>query len=232
MKQVSSWSAMARGLMAFAIVTFFAVGLAFGQAGQVMRFQIPNQFSLGSKVLPAGTYMFSAKGTWLVLASATGEKFDSSVIAQLSGPAELFRNGSLIFDKTDGGLILSEVWMPGTNGLLLHVIPKGHDRLVLWGSSLSPTLAVSGKEAFNLTCANCHGGNGEGDEGANKYFGTAIPKLNSAEVQAKSDAELRALINQGDQKMPPVEIDEAGYRHRLPPQDVDAVIAYLRTLKR
>jgi hypothetical protein len=31
--------------------------------------------------------------------------------------------------------------------------------------------------------------------------------------------------------MPPVEIDESGFRHRLPPQDVDAVIAYVRTLK-
>ncbi len=122
--------------------------------------------------------------------------------------------------------------MPGANGLLLHVIPKNNDRVVLWGSSLSPTRAVSGKEAFNLTCAKCHGEGGKGDAGADKFFKTSIPRLNSEGVQAKSDAELRALINQGDQTMPPVEIDEAGYRHRLPAQDVDAVIAYLRSLKR
>lgn len=83
-----------------------------------------------------------------------------------------------------------------------------------------------------MTCANCHGQDGKGNEGARKFFSSAIPALDSPEVQAKSDAELKALINQGDQKMPPVEIDEAGYRHRLPPQDVEAVIAYLRTLRK
>jgi mono/diheme cytochrome c family protein len=218
--------------MAFTIVTFFAVALAFGQTKELMQFQIPNEFSFGSKVLPAGMYTFATEGSWLVVKSATGDQLSLGVIAQLSGPSELFRDGSLVFDKTDGGLILSEVWMPGANGLLLHVIPKDHNREVLWGSSLSPTRAVSGKEAFNLTCAKCHGEGGKGDVGADKFFKTSIPRLNSEGVQAKSDAELRALINQGDQTMPPVEIDEAGYRHRLPPQDVDAVIAYLRSLKR
>jgi hypothetical protein len=42
---------------------------------------------------------------------------------------------------------------------------------------------------------------------------------------------LREQISQGSRLMPPVEIDESGFRHRLPPQDVDAVIAYVRTLK-
>jgi hypothetical protein len=50
-------------------------------------------------------------------------------------------------------------------------------------------------------------------------------------VQSKSDAELKEIINKGGSAMPPVEIDESGFRHRLPPQDVDAVIAFVRTLK-
>jgi hypothetical protein len=51
-------------------------------------------------------------------------------------------------------------------------------------------------------------------------------------VQGKSDAELKELITKGSGAMPPVEIDESGFRHRLPAQDVDAVIAYVRTLKK
>lgn len=232
MKQMKGWGAMARGLMAVAIVMVFAGGLAFGQAKSLMQFQISHQFCLGSKVLPAGLYTFSVNGSWLMVKSPSGKQLTSMIISQLSGPSELFRDGSLVFDKTNSPSILSEVWIPGTGGLLLHVIPKNHERDFILGSSLSPTRTVSGKEAFNLTCAKCHGEAGKGDAGANKFFKTEIPKLNSEEVQAKSDAELRALIIQGDEKMPPVEIDEVGYRHRLPPQDVDAVIAYLRTLKK
>jgi hypothetical protein len=71
-----------------------------------------------------------------------------------------------------------------------------------------------------------------GDERADKFFNLPIPRLSSAPVQAKSDAELRELITKGSSQVPPVEIDEAGFRHHLPPQDVDAVISYVRTLKR
>ena len=223
--------AMARRFMAFILVTFFAVGLAFGQTGQVMRFEIPYEFTVGSKALPAGTYTFSVEKFGLRVQSAASGSFIPPIITRLSGPAEFLRDGSLVFDRTDGGRILSEVWMPGTEGLLLHKSPKNHSRDVLVVSDLNQTGTVSGRVAYNLTCGRCHGPDGKGDERADKFFNILIPRLSSAKVQAKSDAELRELINQGSRTMPPVEIDESGFRHRLPPQDVDAVIAYVRTLK-
>jgi mono/diheme cytochrome c family protein len=216
--------------VAFLLFTCVTVGPAFGQA-QSMRSEIPYQFTFGSKVLPAGTYTFKVNGMGLTALSASNGQFTQNIITWISGPAQFLRDGSLVFDKTDAGPVLSEVWMPGTNGLLLHSIPKGHSRDVLLVSGLSQSGAVSGKTAFSMTCGRCHGQDGNGDERANKFFNTAIPKLTSPQVQAKSDAELRALITQGSQTMPPVEIDESGFRHRLPPQDVDAVIAYVRTLK-
>jgi hypothetical protein len=233
MQQVKGRSAMARSLMALILVTFVAVGVAFGQTGS-LRFEIPYQFSLGSKVLPPGTYTFSVNSFGLDVQSETGTRFSSHIITWISGPGELLRDGSLVFDKANGGRVLSEVWMPGANGLLLHSIPKNHERDVLMGSSLglNPTRAVSGKEAFDLTCAKCHGADGNGNKDASKFFNTTIPSLTSPEVQNKTDDELRRQISLGSSKMPPVEIDESGFRHRLPPQDVDAVIAYVRTLKR
>jgi len=62
-------------------------------------------------------------------------------------------------------------------------------------------------------------------------MGVTIPHLNSAQIKSKSDAELKAIISSGTSDMPPVEIEESGFMHRLPAQDVDAVIAYVRTLK-
>jgi mono/diheme cytochrome c family protein len=122
--------------------------------------------------------------------------------------------------------------MPGTDGILLHSIPKDHIRDVLLITGLDQTRKVSGKAAYNMTCGRCHGPDGKGDQRADKFFNITIPRLSSAEVQSKSDAELREIITKGSRVMPPVEIDESGFRHRLPLQDVDAVIAYVRTLKR
>jgi len=85
---------------------------------------------------------------------------------------------------------------------------------------------------IRLRCGKCHGQDANGNEQADKYFNTTIPRLSSAEVQGKSDAELKEIITKGTREMPPVEIDESGFRHRLPPESVDAVIVYVRTLKK
>ena len=54
-------------------------------------------------------------------------------------------------------------------------------------SALDQTGTVSGKAAYNLTCGRCHGTDGKGDERADKFFKTTIPRLNSADVQGKSN---------------------------------------------
>jgi cytochrome c553 len=232
MQQMKTRGAMASRLMAFILVTFFAVSPAFGQTGQAMRAEIPYEFTFASKVLPMGTYTFSVDSFGLGMQSATGGVFHARIITRLSGPSEFLRDGSLVFDKTGGGHILSEVWMPGTDGVILHSTPKNHSRDVILFTSLNQNSNVSGRAAYNLTCSSCHGPTGNGDERADKFFNIKIPRLSSAEVQGKSDAAFREIIIKGTSVMPPVEIDESGFRHGLPPQDADAVIAYVRTLKR
>jgi mono/diheme cytochrome c family protein len=127
--------------------------------------------------------------------------------------------------------LLSEVWLPGGSAALIYSVPKGHTRAFLALSDLPLTGQVSGKTAYNRTCVRCHGEEGKGDPNADRYMGVTIPRLNSAQVQSKSDAELKAIISSGTKNMPPVEIEQSGFLHRLPSQDVDAVIAYVRTLK-
>ncbi len=232
MRRMKGKFATARRLMAFILFTVFASGLAYGQM-HAISFNVPYEFIVGSKVLPAGTYTFSTSRdlSSLKVESATAGSAVENVITRISGPNDLYQGGYLIFDKAAKGLILSEVWISGTDGILLHSIPKGHERVGISGSALDPNRTYGGKAAFNLTCARCHGDNGKGNPEADKFFGKKIPLLSSAEVQAMSDAQLKKQISQGDNLMPPVEIDESGFRHRLPPQDVDAVIAYVRTLK-
>jgi cytochrome c5 len=232
MQQVKSQSVVARSFMAFILVTFFAAAAAFGQPESAMRFQIPYGFNVGSKAMPAGTYIFKLEESMLKVQSGTATAMAvTNIITRLNGPAELIRDGCLVFEKSDAGLTLSEVWIPGKEGVFVHAVAKGHSRVVLAGTTLNPDRSYPGKAAYNLTCAKCHGDRGEGVPAAEKFFKISIPRLNSADVQGKTDAELKDLITQGSQAMPPVEVDEEGFRHRLPQQDVDAVIAYVRTLK-
>ena len=202
------------------------------QAQRPERVDIPYPFTVASHRFPAGIYTVSFEGDLLVMRSNTGETINRLITSRLSGPNSFLQGGSLVFDNTGEDHILSEVWLPGGDGALVYDIPKGHVRAVLSFSELSPNGHASGKTAYDLTCARCHGQEGRGNVKADEYFGVTIPRLASSQVQSKSNAELRAIITSGTQTMPPVEVEESGFMHRLPSQDVDAVIAYLRTLKR
>jgi cytochrome c5 len=232
MQQVKTGCAMASKLMALNLftLTLIAVGPAFGQVQQLVK--LPYEFALASKVLPAGTYTFSNENDWLRVRSAAGVEVRVRVIARLGGSSAFLEDGSLVFDKTSVPHALCEVWIPGTDGVLLHSMPRGHSRDVLLLSDLRPTPNVSGRAVYDQTCRRCHGPDGKGEPKADKFFNIAVPRLSSMEVQAKSDAQLKEVITRGSSTMPPVEIDESGFRHRLPVASVDAVIAYVRTLKR
>jgi len=90
------------------------------------------------------------------------------------------------------------------------------------GLTASPAFAAdSGADVFKQKCAICHGENGAGKG--------KVPALGSAEVQAKSDADLKAATEKGvktDNGMMP------GYAGKLTPEQVDAVVAYIRSLKK
>jgi Cytochrome C oxidase, cbb3-type, subunit III len=234
MPQMRSQIAGVRRFMTLILATFFVTGLGFGQSLEAVRFNVPYRFSAGSKQFPAGTYTFSLLAgpfSMLKVQSESIGPVNVNVLTRISGPSELFTNSYLIFDKAPGHLILSEVWIPGTDGILVRPIPKNDGRLALSGSDINPNKTYTGKETYSLTCAKCHGKDGNGEVAADKFFKVKIPRLTSTTVQSMSDAELKKQIMQGDILMPPVEVDEAGFRHRLPPRDVDAVVAYLRTLK-
>ncbi len=90
---------------------------------------------------------------------------------------------------------------------------------------------LPGKQIFEKTCKNCHGPEGKGNPTADSFFKVKIPRLNSDYVQKKSDEELKDIITEGRRKMEPVRLGQPVAFHKLPPQSVTDVIAYVRTLK-
>jgi mono/diheme cytochrome c family protein len=83
--------------------------------------------------------------------------------------------------------------------------------------------AKEGKAVFEKRCAPCHGPDGAGKESVAKMLKVEMPHLGSKEIQAKTDEEIRKIIAEGYDKMPPPK--------GLVGKDVDNVIAFVRTLK-
>ncbi len=83
---------------------------------------------------------------------------------------------------------------------------------------------AAGKETYSKKCASCHGAAGEGKEAVAKMLKVEMRHLGSAEVQAKSDSDLKKIIAEGGGKMKGV----AG----IDAKAADDVVAYLRTLKK
>lgn len=86
-------------------------------------------------------------------------------------------------------------------------------------SSLSSTnsrqnpLVAQGQHLFLMNCAHCHGDDARGDEG---------PDLHGLR---KTDARLSALINNG------IKGEMPRFNQKLSPTDVQALIAFLNSLK-
>ena len=76
---------------------------------------------------------------------------------------------------------------------------------------------------FQQRCSGCHGEDGVGKTRAGKAF-KAIDFHDPA-VMKMSDAELTTIINNGKNRMP-------AFDHRLGPNDIQNLVAYIRTLQK
>lgn len=83
--------------------------------------------------------------------------------------------------------------------------------------------AKTGGMAYDKSCKGCHGATGSPNAAIAKMLSVTIPELGSPEVQAKSDAELTKVINEGKGKMKPVKNLSSS---------AEDVVAYVRTLKK
>src|SRR5215469_9311491 len=78
-----------------------------------------------------------------------------------------------------------------------------------------------GKAIFASKCALCHGPDGKGNTSIGKSL--MIADLHSAEVQKLSDEELKAIVSNGKNKMPP-------FKGKLSDAQMLQVISYIRAL--
>jgi len=89
-------------------------------------------------------------------------------------------------------------------------------------ASLGAGNAAAGKDVFMKKCASCHGQAGEGKDAIAKTLKVELRHLGSKEVQAKSDADMKQYIVEGNGKMKAVKDVDA--------KQADDIIAFVRTL--
>jgi len=84
--------------------------------------------------------------------------------------------------------------------------------------------AKAGQATFGTSCKSCHGSDGTPNAAVAKAMKVEIKDLKSAEVQGKSDDDIKKIITEGTGKMHAVKAVSGA--------DADNVVAYVRTWKK
>ena len=108
---------------------------------------------------------------------------------------------------------------------------RSRKRLAVVGAALAmlalPVTSIAADEGANLfksKCAMCHGPDGTGKTIMGEKL--KIPDLHSADVQKKSDADLKTIITKGKDKMP---AEDAA---RAKNDEIKAIVQYIRTFSK
>jgi len=226
---------MFRTRIAIGLCAALSIASLHAQWRHPERVTIQFKFMAGDQELPPGQYqIFRMSDSPMYVTvrrmsdNSTVQLHVHTLLARQSSDKEKVR---LVFDKVGDVRYLSEVWLPGEDGLLVHGASGDHqhEEVITVVSDLSSD--HTGKEIYDATCRNCHGPQGEGVQAADKRFQVTIPRLKSSLVQSKSDEDLKDIITHGRRKMVPVQMGRPTVKHLLDPASVDAVIAYVRTFK-
>lgn len=93
--------------------------------------------------------------------------------------------------------------------------------VVLLSSAAFVSAQTGGKNIFTSKCAICHGPDGRGNTSIGRNLN--IADLHSPDVQKMSDADLKTVITNGKNKMPP-------FKGKLTDAQMSDVISYIREL--
>ena len=71
--------------------TMLAGAPVFGQQGQLRGAEVPYEFTVASKVLPAGTYVFRVTDRGIQVQPASCQTLLAPIVTRLGGPPNFFR---------------------------------------------------------------------------------------------------------------------------------------------
>lgn len=117
---------------------------ATGQSAAVLK--IPFEFRAAGKKIPAGEYWFgfNQDGKLLLRQTATGKELELQVLEKLSPAVQPLAEPRLVFDEVGDFApsytenftvyVLSEIWLSGEQGFLIHTTKGAHKEKTVTGS--------------------------------------------------------------------------------------------------
>ncbi len=133
------------GVIAVAALALLAgVSPAHAQA----TFKIPNPFQAADLKLPKGEYRFAQKdaGHLTLRQESTGKEFQVAFTKRLAQPSPPHDDPELVIDAVGNFVpsyteyvtdyVLAEVWLPGEDGFLIHVMKGAHESQTIKGQKV------------------------------------------------------------------------------------------------
>ena len=103
--------------------------------------------------------------------------------------------------------------------------------LLVGATAFAQTDPKKVERAWKAKCSSCHGAAGKGDTEKGQQM--KIADMTSAEFQARKDDEFRnAILNGVKKEKGGVKQEMDAFKGDLTPEQVDALIAYIRTFKK
>jgi hypothetical protein len=124
-------------LTVVAAVMAFQLGgaAAYAQSVKSVAAEIGFPFVAAGKDMPAGKYKVEiGPAGAAVLTGPDGSRNLLRVITTL-GRHDQDPDAEFVFDKIDGKSVLSEIWMPKMDGLLVYATDRPHEHAVMGGSN-------------------------------------------------------------------------------------------------
>ncbi|HAR36116.1 MAG TPA: hypothetical protein DCR87_04280 [Acidobacteria bacterium] len=109
-------------------------------------FKIPFEFRAAGKKVPAGEYWFgfNQAGKLILRQTASGKELELQVLEKLSPPEQPPGEPRLVFDEVGDFApsyteyftvyVLSEIWLSGQDGFLIHVTKSQHKEKTVSGT--------------------------------------------------------------------------------------------------
>jgi hypothetical protein len=120
-----------RSLLRVATVTLavvLAAGASLAYAQNALVMDTTFAFSLGRTVYQPGKYELrpnSDESNFQILPAKGAASF-AAVVTRLEKPEPASSEAKVVFDKVGDAYFLSEIWIPGSDGYLMHVTKEKH----------------------------------------------------------------------------------------------------------
>ena len=124
---------MKRNIATVALLILVAATSGFAQTHRV-KATIPHEFTAAGKVLPAGEYTFGydAQRRMVTVKTENGSATMVPIVTLLAGAIHTTSNDShIVFDRIGNNHHLSEIWMPGIDGVSLLSTKEKHEHEIV-----------------------------------------------------------------------------------------------------